>query len=191
MTTEQLNEYMLSGNKVKGLSAEHRLMHEVSEEARKITAQLNSGYHTQEQIRSLMSLLTGKAVDESFGMFPPFYSDYGRNITVGKDVFINSGCCFQDQGGIEIGDGSLIGQQVVIATLNHSLDPADRQSMLPAKVVIGKNVWIGAHATILPGVTIGDNSVIGAGAVVNRNIPADSVAVGVPAKVVRKVDGDR
>ena len=190
MTTEQLNEYMLSGNKVKGLSAEHRLMHEVSEEARKITAQLNSGYHTQEQIRSLMSLLTGKAVDESFGMFPPFYSDYGRNITVGKDVFINSGCCFQDQGGIEIGDGSLIGQQVVIATLNHSLDPADRQSMLPAKVVIGKNVWIGAHATILPGVTIGDNSVIGAGAVVNRNIPADSVAVGVPAKVVRKVDGD-
>ena len=191
MTTEQLNEYMLSGNKVKGLSAEHRLMHEVSEEARKITAQLNSGYHTQEQIRSLMSLLTGKAVDESFGMFPPFYSDYGRNITVGKDVFINSGCCFQDQGGIEIGDGSVIGQQVVIATLNHSLDPADRQSMLPAKVVIGKNVWIGAHATILPGVTIGDNSVIGAGAVVNRNIPADSVAVGVPAKVVRKVDGDR
>lgn len=191
MTTEQLNEYMLSGNKVKGLSSEHRLMHEVSEEARKITAQLNSGYHTQEQIRSLMSLLTGKAVDESFGMFPPFYSDYGRNITVGKDVFINSGCCFQDQGGIEIGDGSLIGQQVVIATLNHSLDPADRQSMLPAKVVIGKNVWIGAHATILPGVTIGDNSVIGAGAVVNRNIPADSVAVGVPAKVVRKVDGDR
>lgn len=190
MTTEQLNEYMLSGNKVKGLSSEHRLMHEVSEEARKITAQLNSGYHTQEQIRSLMSLLTGKAVDESFGMFPPFYSDYGRNITVGKDVFINSGCCFQDQGGIEIGDGSLIGQQVVIATLNHSLDPADRQSMLPAKVVIGKNVWIGAHATILPGVTIGDNSVIGAGAVVNRNIPADSVAVGVPAKVVRKVDGD-
>ena len=191
MTTEQLNEYMLSGNKVKGLSSEHRLMHEVSEEARKITAQLNSGYHTQEQMRSLMSLLTGKAVDESFGMFPPFYSDYGRNITVGKDVFINSGCCFQDQGGIEIGDGSLIGQQVVIATLNHSLDPADRQSMLPAKVVIGKNVWIGAHATILPGVTIGDNSVIGAGAVVNRNIPADSVAVGVPAKVVRKVDGDR
>lgn len=189
MTTEQLNEFMLAGNEVKGGSHEHLLMHKVSEEARKITAELNSGYHTQEEIRLLMSRLTGRDVDKSFGMFPPFYSDYGKNIVLGKNVFINSGCCFQDQGGIEIGDGSLIGQQVVIATLNHSLAPEERQSMLPARVVIGKNVWVGAHATILPGVTIGDNCVIGAGAVVNKDIPSDSVAVGVPAKVIKRVDG--
>lgn len=190
MTQEDLNEYMLSGNMVKGLSPEHGLMHEISEEARKITAELNAGYHTQQQIQEYMSRLTGKDMDKSFGMFPPFYSDYGKNITIGKNVFINSGCCFQDQGGIEIGDGSLIGQQVVIATLNHSLDPEQRQSMLPAKVVIGKNVWVGAHATILPGVKIGDNCVIGAGAVVNKDIPANCVAVGVPAKVKRRVDGE-
>lgn len=188
MTIDQLNEYMLSGKMVKGLSAEHRLMHEVSEEARKITAELNCGYRTQEEIRSLMSRLTGRQVDGSFGMFPPFYCDYGKNIALGKRVFINSGCCFQDQGGIEIGDGCLIGQQVVIATLNHLLDPSDRQSMLPAAVKIGKNVWIGAHATILPGVSIGDNCVIGAGAVVKGDIPADSVAVGVPARVVKKIE---
>ena len=187
MTTKDLNEYMLSGNEVKGHSTEHMLMHEVSEEARKITAELNSGYHTQEEIRGIMSRLTGREIDKSFGMFPPFNSDYGRNIKIGKNVFINSGCCFQEQGGIEIGDGSLIGQHVVIATLNHSLAPEDRQSMLPAKVVIGKNVWVGAHATILPGVKIGDNSVIGAGAVVNKDIPSDSVAVGLPAKVIKKI----
>lgn len=188
MTAEELSEYMLAGNAVAGRSPEHALMHEISESARKITAELNSGYRTQGQIRALMCRLTGKDVDASFGMFPPFYADYGRNIKLGKGVFINSGCCFQDQGGIEIGDGALIGQQVVIATLNHPLEAADRQSMLPQKVVIGKNVWVGAHATILPGVTIGDNSVIGAGAVVNRDIPADCVAVGVPAKVVKRLE---
>ena len=187
MTTEQLNDFMLSGNEIKGRSPEHGLMHKVSEEARSITAELNSGYHTRGEIRLMMSRLTGREVDKSFGMFPPFYSDYGRNIVLGRNVFINSGCCFQDQGGIEIGDGTLIGQQVVIATLNHSLAPEDRQSMSPAKVVIGKNVWIGAHATILPGVTIGDNCVIGAGAVVHKNIPSDSVAVGVPARIIKKV----
>lgn len=190
MTIDQFNEYMLSGRRVEGRSDEHKLMHAVSEQARKITAELNSGYRSQEEIRSFMTLLTGKEVDGSFTLFPPFYSDYGKNITLGKGVFINSGCCFQDQGGIEIGDGSLIGQQVVIATLNHGLSPKDRQSMLPAKVVIGKNVWVSAHATILPGVTVGDNSVIGAGAVVNKDVPANSIAVGVPAKIIKKIQGD-
>lgn len=187
MTTEQLNEFMLAGNEVKGGSHEHLLMHKVSEEARKITAELNSGYHTQEEIRLLMSRLTGRDVDKSFGMFPPFYSDYGKNIVLGKNVFINSGCCFQDQGGIEIGDGSLIGHQVVIATLNHDPDPEKRAGMIPAPVKIGRNVWIGAHATILPGVTVGDGAIIGGGAVVTKNIPAYAVAVGVPARVIKSV----
>lgn len=187
MTVDQLNEYMLTGLCVKGGSDEHKLMHKVSDNARKITAELNCGYRSAEEIRRLMSLLTGKEADKSLTLFPPFYSDYGKNITIGKNVFINSGCCFQDQGGIEIGDGSLIGQQVVIATLNHGQSPQDRQSMLPAKVVIGRNVWIGAHATVLPGVNIGDNSIIGAGAVVNKDVPANCVAAGVPAKIIKKL----
>lgn len=191
MTIEQLNEHMLSQRRVEGTSAEHKLMHAVSECARKITAELNAGYRSQEEIRCLMSSLTGKAVDNNLTLFPPFYSDYGKNITIGKNVFINSGCCFQDQGGIEIGDGSLIGQQVVIATLNHGLAPNDRQSLLPGKVVIGKNVWIGAHATVLPGVNIGDNSVIGAGAVVNKDVPPDCIVAGVPAKIIKKIKGEQ
>ena len=96
------------------------------------------------------------------------------------------GCCFQDQGGIEIGDDVLIGHQVVIATLNHDLDPAKRGNMTPAPVKIGNKVWIGAHATVLPGVTVGEGAVIAAGAVVTKDVPANTVVAGVPAKPIKK-----
>ncbi|MDE7290185.1 MAG: sugar O-acetyltransferase, partial [Oscillospiraceae bacterium] len=126
-----------------------------------------------------------------FRMFPPFYTDCGKNIHVGKNVFINAGCCFQDQGGITIGDDVLIGHQVVLATLNHDLDPDNRQSMIPKPIVIGNNVWIGSHATILGGVTIGDNAVIAAGAVVTKDVPENTVAGGVPAKIIKKIETER
>ena len=121
-------------------------------------------------------------------MFPPFYTDCGKNITVGKNVFINSGCRFQDQGGISIGDGTLIGHNVVLATLNHGISPDERHDLFPAPIHIGKNVWIGANATVLPGVTIGDNAVIAAAAVVTKDVPANVVVAGVPAKVIRKTE---
>ena len=121
-------------------------------------------------------------------MFPPFYTDCGKNITVGKNVFINSGCRFQDQGGISIGDGTLIGHNVVLATLNHGISPDERHDLFPAPIHIGKNVWIGANATVLPGVTIGDNTVIAAAAVVTKDVPANVVVAGVPAKVIRKTE---
>ena len=125
---------------------------------------------------------------ESFALFPPIYTDFGKNITFGKRVFVNSGCCFQDQGGIAIGDGTLIGHQVVFATLDHMLDPADRASMIAHPITVGKNVWIGSHATILSGVTIGDNSVVAAGAVVTKSVPANTVVAGVPARIVKTIE---
>lgn len=188
MTTEELNGYMNAGNRVRGNSPQHRKMHEVSESARQTAARLNNGFHTQEEIRCIFSELTGRKVSDNFVLFPPFYSDYGKNIRVGENVFINSACCFQDQGGIEIGDGSLIGQQVVIATLDHDLNPGCRADMVPHKVVIGKNVWIGAHATVLPGVVIGDNAVVAAGAVVTKNVPENAVVAGVPARIIKYVN---
>lgn len=142
---------------------------------------------TPEEIQKLFSELTGKPIDETFGMFPPFYTDCGKNITVGKNVFINSGCRFRDQGGITIGDGSLIGHNVVLATLNHGLSPDERHDLFPAPIHIGKNVWLGANVTVLPGVTIGDNAVIAAGAVVTKDVPADAVMAGVPAKEIRTI----
>ena len=102
-------------------------------------------------------------------------------------MFINSGCCFQDQGGIEIGDDCLIGHQVVIATLNHDPTPDRRKSMISAPVRIGRNVWIGSHATILPGVTVGDDAIIAAGAVVTKDVPAGTIAAGVPAKTIKRI----
>lgn len=101
-------------------------MRPMAREAQKITAEINGAYHTPEEQRALMAELTGKPVDEGFALFPPIYTDCGRNLTIGKNVFINSGCCFQDQGGVTIGDGCLIGHQVVFATLDHMLDPSDR-----------------------------------------------------------------
>lgn len=187
MTTEQFIAKMNKQTYVEAGSEMHLHMHEAADNARKIMFRINSEYHTGQEISDLFSELIGKKVD-GFALFPPFYTDYGKNITVGKNVFINSGCCFQDQGGITIGDNALIGQQVVIATLNHDLCPEKRANMLPAPVIIGNNVWVGAHATILAGVTIGDNSVIAAGAVVTKNVPANSVVAGVPAKVIKNIE---
>ncbi len=172
---------------IKAGSDAHRYMHEMSQRALTFTAEINGKYHEPEELRRLFFELIGQKEDETFGLFPPFSTDYGLNITLGKRVFINSGCCFQDQGGIEIGDDCLIGQQVVIATLNHDLDPARRGNMFPAPVKIGNKVWIGAHATILPGVTIGDGAVVGAGAVVTKDVPENAIVAGVPAKIIKTI----
>lgn len=160
----------------------------LSNEARKITMELNTVWHDPEEIRELFSQLTGTEVDEGFRLFPPFYTDCGKNIHVGKNVFINAGCQFQDQGGITIGDDTLIGHNVVLATLNHGFEPARRKDLLPAPIVIGRKVWIGSNATVLPGVTIGDHSIVAAGAVVNRDVPPDVIVGGVPAKVIKHLE---
>lgn len=188
MTTEQFLIYLNSGKTVKAGSEVHRYMQRLSQEALEITAELNGRYHNSDEVRELFSQLIGRSVDNSFNLFPPFYTDCGKNIHVGKHVFFNSGCKFQDQGGIYIGDGVLIGHDVVLATLNHSEDPDKRADLHPAPIHIGKNVWIGASATILPGVTLGDGAIVGAGAVVTRDVPGNMIVAGVPATVLRTVN---
>lgn len=187
MTTEEFRNTMKNCQYIDYHSDLQSTMCEYSEDARKITFEMNACYHTQDELRKYFSELIGMKIDDSFRLFPPFYTDCGKNISVGKDVFINSCCCFQDQGGIEIGDGVFIGQQVVIATLNHDFAPDKRGNMIPKRVKIGNRVWIGAHVTICPGVTVGDNSVIGAGAVVTHDVPENAVVAGVPAKVIKLI----
>ena len=187
MTTEEFIRIMDSGEVIPGGSPIHAKMHELSQEAIRITMQINNSYHNHEEIIALMSELTGTEIDGSFGLFPPFYTDCGKNMRIGKRVFINSGCKFQDQGGITIGDDVLVGHNCVIATLNHAMDPDRRADMIPAPVKIGDKVWIGANVTILQGVTIGEGAVIAAGAVVNKDVPARTVVGGIPAKVLKEI----
>ena len=183
MKLEKFLNYMKTQKKVEVGSEIHRYMLELSDEARKITMDLNSKFYTQE----LISRLTLKDIDKSFCMFPPFYTDCGKNIEIGKNVFINSNCHFQDQGGIVIGDGTLIGHNVTLATLNHGKLPEDRGSLYPKSIVIGKNVWIGANVTIVAGVTIGDNVIIGAGSIVTKDIEKNIIVAGVPAKKIKDI----
>ena len=164
---------------------------ELFQEAVRIGMELNMQYHTPEEIREIMGRLIGKKVDASFRMFPPFYTDFGKNITIGKDVFINSGCHFQDQGGIQIGDGALIGHNVVLATINHDLNPEENRKNHYAPITIGAHVWIGSNVTILPGVTLGDWAVVAAGAVVTQDVPPRTVVGGVPAKVLKVIPEER
>ena len=166
----------------------HKFMDEMSDEARRITCEINNAYHSQVELRELMTRLTGKPVDETFKMFPPFYTDFGKNISIGKHVFINAGCHFQDHGGVTLGDGCLIGHDVVFATLNHELKPELRSTMFPASIVLGRDVWVGSHSTLLQGVTVGDGAVIAAGSVVTRDVPPRTIVGGVPAKPIRKID---
>ena len=166
----------------------HTYANSLYQEAIRIGMELNSRYHTPEQIRKIMSGLIGERVDESFRLFPPFYTDFGKNIHIGKDVFINSGCHFQDQGGIEIGDGVLIGHNVVLATINHDLLPDNNRKNHYAPIKIGTHVWIGSNSTILPGVTIGEWAVVAAGAVVTENVQPYTVVGGVPAKIIKVIE---
>lgn len=191
MNMKEFIDFCKKGNPISGEDKElHGLLTQCSYEAQKITMELNSSYHSKEEIVEIFSELTGSKVDTSFMCFPPFYTDFGKNITIGKNVFFNTGCSFQDRGGISIGDGSLIGMNVTIATLNHGLSLETRNTTYPSPVVIGKNVWIGSNATILPGVTIGDNSVVAAGAVVTKEVPENVVVAGVPAKVIKEINNN-
>ena len=188
MTTEEFIGIMNSGAEVQAGSDVHLYMTKLSNEAMRITAQINSAYHTPDQIARLMEELMGKPFPKGAYMFPPFYTDCGKNLTLGKNVFINACCQFQDQGGVTIGDGTLVGPKTVIATLNHHEDPRKRANLIPKPVTIGRNVWIGANVTILPGVTIGDGAIIAAGAVVSKDVESNTVVGGVPAKLIKTID---
>ena len=187
MSIEKLLKHLKKDRTVAGGTEAGELLNILADEAMRITGVLNNSYHSPEEIRRIFSELTGRQVDESFRMFPPFYTECGKNIHVGRNVFINFCCHFQDQGGVYIGDDVLIGSNVVMATINHDMDPEKRHLHHLEPIHIGSRVWIGANATILPGVTVGDGAIIAAGAVVNKDVPANTVVGGVPARVIKSI----
>lgn len=185
MELQDFLAHVNSGGTVEGGSEQHRFMHDAAQDAFRVTAQINNGYRTPDEVRTLLTQLTGKPIDDSVVVFPPFHSEFGKNLTLGRGVFINLGCRFQDTGGITIGDGTLIGHGSTLTTLNHHVDPDRRADMVPAPIRIGRKVWLGAAVTVVPGVTIGDGAIVGAGAVVTKDVPANAIVAGVPARLIR------
>ena len=187
MTITEYKDYIASGQKVETGSEAHLLMHWASSEAQKITVKLNNEFHEPKEIRSLLSELWGTDVPESVGMFPPFYTDFGKNTIVGERTFINAGCKFQDQGGIYIGNDCLLGHNATLCTINHAQDPDRRGDMEFHPIHIEDKVWLGANVTILPGVTIGEGAIVAAGAVVTKDVPPRTIVGGIRAKVIKKI----
>ncbi len=187
LSVEKIRELMKAGTLIEYGSDLLFSFGEYAQEALKITMELNTKYNPTEKVRELFSKLTASKIDESCFIIPPFHTEFGKNTKIGKNVFINSCCRFQDNGGIEIGDKTMIGPNVTIVTVNHEINPETRINAIPKPVKIGKNVWIGAGCTILPGVIIGENSIIGAGSVVTKDVPANIVVAGNPAKLIKKI----
>jgi len=154
-----------------------------------ITATLNRlTFDDADEVRTLFSDLIGKKVDDSLLLIPPFYTTGGVDISVGHNVFINQNCTFYDLGGLNIADDVMIGPNVSLITSGHPIDPSQRRNGVIAKpIVIERNVWIAAGATIIGGVTVGENSVIAAGSVVTKDVPPNVLVGGNPARVIRSI----
>ncbi len=165
---------------------QHKEIGALASRTMRLTTALNASGDVDE-IRNLLSEITGFTIDKSTRVFPPFYINIGKFTRIGRNVFINHACSFLDMGGITIEDDVLIGPKVSLLTEDHPVEPSKRQQLGVKPISIKRNVWIGAGATILPGVTIGENSVVAAGALVNKDVPANTVVGGVPAKMIKKL----
>lgn len=178
----------LAGMPLDGKSPEVAPIIEVIKATQRLVSRLNSGEKSEDEVRELLSQITGRAIDSTLWLIPPFYTDFGRNIHFGKNVFVNSACTFMDRGGIYIDDEVFIGPKVNLITINHDINPFNRNTTICKPIHIEKRVWIGVAATILPGVRIGENSIIGANAVVTKDVPSNTIVGGNPAKVIKTID---
>lgn len=180
-------ERIRGGEPIRLDDPQYHKVNEVVSRTIKLSATLNTSVDV-DQIRERLNEIIGTELDGSTIVFAPFFTNFGRFIQIGKNVFINHACSFLDMGGITIEDHALIGPKVNLITENHPLDPADRRALICKPIVIKRNAWIGAGATILPGVTVGENAVVAAGAVVSKDVPANTIVGGVPAKIIKQID---
>lgn len=186
--TTSVIERMRNGERIAETDTDFPLLCEEVEQTRRLVGELNAGYRSPAEVQLLLERIWGRPVDSSVSVFPPFYTAFGRLTCVGKEVFINFGCTFLDQGGITLEDGVFIGPGVKIVTENHPEIPELRHRLLVKPVMIRSNAWIGAGAIILPGVTVGRNAIVAAGAVVTKDVPDDAIVGGVPAKFIRNIE---
>lgn len=186
MQTQDIFERLRNGETIPAHDPEAYKMLEESFSTKKLLIQMNNTSDSHE-VRRLLSLITVSEIDESINVFTPFYINYGKHTKIGKNVFINFDCTFLDLGGITIEDNVLIAPKVSLLSEGHPVSPEDRQSLKVGAIHIKKNAWIGANAIILPGVTIGENSIVAAGAVVSNDVPDNTIVAGIPARIIKKI----
>jgi len=186
MKDKNILERLKKGDTIHLNDPEYYIINNIVNRTIKLSQKLNNSIDIQ-QVRNCIGEITELAIDESTTIFPPFYTNFGRFITLGKNVFINHACSFLDMGGITIEDDVLIGPKVNLVTENHPLDPNQRKAIITKPILVKKGAWIGAGATVLPGITIGKNAVVAAGAVVSGDVPDDTVVGGIPAKIIKSI----
>lgn len=148
----------------------------------------NVSVRDQKKVHELMEVILGKPLPESTTLLPPFYIDYGKPVTIGKDCFIQQCCTFFGRGGIIIGDGVFIGPKCNLITINHDVNPDNRSATYGRPIVIEDKVWLGINVTVLQGVRIGYGSIVGAQSVVTRDVPPMTIVAGNPAKIIKKIE---
>jgi acetyltransferase-like isoleucine patch superfamily enzyme len=188
-TTEKDNhifERLKSGEPIRLNDPEYGMIQEVVDRTIRLSVRLNNSTSIEE-IRKYLGEIIGTKLPDSTTVFAPFYTNFGKFIRIGCNVFINHACSFLDMGGITIEDEALIGPKVNLITENHPLDPSDRRALITKPITIKRKAWIGAGATILPGVTVGENAVVAAGAVVSKDVPDNTIVGGVPAKIIQHI----
>lgn len=186
MQTTDIFERLRKGETILPNDPEAYKMREASYNTKKLLVQMNNATDPKE-IRDLLSQITATEIDESVAVFTPLYINYGKHTKIGKNVFINFDCTFLDLGGITIEDNVLIALKVSLLSEGHPIEPENRHALIPKPIHIKKNAWIGAGATILQGVTIGENAIVAAGAVVSKDVPDNTIVGGIPAKIIKTI----
>jgi acetyltransferase-like isoleucine patch superfamily enzyme len=185
--TTDIFERLRNGETIPSGDPQACKMREASYAVKKLLVRMNNSSDPAE-IRYLLGQITGSEIDETTAVFTPLYINYGKHTKIGKNVFINFDCTFLDLGGITIDDNVLIAPKVSLLSEGHSVSPTDRHSLIAGHVHIKKNARIGASATVMPGVTIGENAIVATGAVVSKDVPDNTIVGGIPAKVIRKIE---
>lgn len=183
---QELSDIMKSGKPFRLDDPAFQAINDLKDRTLSLIAKLNASTNV-DQFRERLSDIIGTKIDESTTIFAPFHTNFGRHISIGKNIFINHACSFLDLGGITIEDNVLIGPKVNLISENHPIDPTQRKSLIGKPILIKKNAWIGAAATILPGITVGENSIVAAGAIVTKDVPDNCIVAGNPARIVKKI----
>lgn len=186
MAQQHIFERLRNGATIPADNPQRHLLRVACFKTKELLVKMNNSSNPDE-VRNLLSQITASEIDESVCVFTPLYINYGKHTTIGKNVFINFDCVFLDLGGITIEDGVLIAPKVSLLSEGHPLNPEERHSIVPKPIHIKKNAWIGAGATILQGVTIGENAVVAAGSVVTTDVADNTVVGGIPAKLIKAI----